>query len=117
MPTSKNTTQFKLPTTDLATFLTCLGIGTLHAIREDALSSETAIWSLGAPKFWEPFLNNPTVPQEIVEILQTVDELPALQQLAPEAFTTEVDKLIDRFLMELKKTQDPTWQIEWIRDV
>lgn len=96
----------------LPAFLACLALGTLYAIQRRAIPSTCAIWSLGSPFFWEPLMEHGDIPQNILEVLQTADELSALQKLAPEAYDPALQDLIDRLIETLRQLPEQTWQLE-----
>jgi len=108
-----STKELRIGENSLDAFLACLGIGTLFAIKEGALPAEAGIWSLAVPRVWKPLESNLMVSREMIEVFRTFDELSALQQLSPNEFPDEVSKLIDTLLTELRKVQNPIWQIEW----
>lgn len=95
-------------------FLICLALGTLYAIRDGALSPDAGIWSLGMPRVWEPFENSSMISREVIDVLQTCDELSAIQELAPEEFENAVTELIDRLLAELRESEANVWQVRWL---
>ena len=96
-------------------FLACLGIGTLQAIRDGTLPADVGIWSLSAPQFCEELSANPSIPQEIVEVFQMSDELSALKELAPDKFSGEVEKLIHKLYTVLATIEEPAWRLQWPR--
>ncbi|MCP4540458.1 MAG: hypothetical protein GY832_25245 [Chloroflexi bacterium] len=108
------TVQLQVTEENLAAFLSCLGIGTLFAIRAGVLSTDAGIWSLGVPRVWEPFIGSSKVSQEIIKVLQSCDELSAIQKLQPDKLNAEITQLIDRLQAELGQVQDPVWQMEWL---
>lgn len=97
----------------LAALVICVSVGTLHAIQRGAIPADHGIWSIGAPKFWEPLLQTGLVADEIINVLQTADELDALQQIDPERCRTEVAALIDRLVAALASHPQPLWSGRW----
>jgi hypothetical protein len=105
-----------IPEDNLAAFLACLGIGTLEAIRTGALPTTAGIWTLARPRVWEPLAVGALVPDEIVSVYQTCDELHALEQLAPDKLITALTELIDRLVSVLAQAEMREWHIEWVSE-
>jgi hypothetical protein len=110
--------QLQIRNEDLPAFLACLGIGTLHAIREGTVPPQVGIWTLGPPRMWEPLAEIPGVPGEIIAVFRVCDELSALQQLVPDQslFTSFVTELITRLQVVLAQIDDPAWITQWNKD-
>lgn len=98
--------------TGTASFLACLALGTLYAMRQEAVDSEMGIWSLGAPRTWTDFVNDPNIPQDIVWVLESSDEVDLVSGDAAKK-AAFLDKLMARLLKVLADIPDPTWRITW----
>jgi hypothetical protein len=98
-----------IPDDDVAAFFAYLGIGVLHAIGSSTVPPKTGIWTVGQPKVWGALINHGDVPQEIIDVFKTGDELSALQKLAPDQLNPTILELIGRLQVELAKIPDPTW--------
>ncbi len=110
----KDTVVLRVTEDNVSAFLACLAMGTLCAIRAKTLPAEAGIWTLGVPRIWEPLIASRAASSEVVEILQTFDELSAIQKLMPEKFDKEIDTLIGRLQVELANIEKPVWQMEWL---
>jgi hypothetical protein len=97
----------------LDAFVICLAIGTLQAIRSKTIPAEAGIWTLGPPRFWKPLAEHALISQGVLEVLQTCDELSAVEILRPDQFEDVVTELLNKLTTELKKVDDPVWQVEW----
>ncbi len=98
---------------DLPAFVTYLALGTPEAIRARMAPAEVGIWTLGRPLMWEPLEKASLVPQVVIDVLQTSDELSAIQKLAPETFDITMSDLIERLHAVLEGMPNLTWRIEW----
>lgn len=107
------TTWLGVSEQDLPAFLIYLAIGTLHAIRTHTVPAQTGIWTLAQPQFIEALTKRANIAQEAINVFSSADELSAIQQLLPDNFETEVDKLIERLRVALSQIQDPYWSIQW----
>lgn len=107
------TVNIQLEQDDFPAFLACLGIGTLVAMQKGQLEAEAGVWTMGAPRVWEPFVEDSVVPQEVLEVFQQSDELAMLQQLAPESYEEELSRLINQLSGTLSKMQQPIWSLRW----
>lgn len=110
------TVNIQLEQNELPAFLACLGLGTLVAIQKGQLSAEAGVWTMGAPRVWEPFVDGAVVPQEVLEVFQQSDELATLQKLAPDSYEEELEKLIDQLANTLKRDSEPVWRLRWKSD-
>ena len=97
----------------LPTFLTCLGIGVLHAIQRGILPPQAGVWTLARPAFWEPLEASKVLPPHIISAFQTCDELAALQQVSPEALEAELAALISKLEDFLQSQSDAGWEVRW----
>ena len=110
--------NIQLEQNELSTFLACLGLGTLVAIQKGQLSAEAGVWTMGAPRVWEPFVDGAVVPQEVLEVFQQSDELATLQKLAPDSYEEELERLINQLASTLKRgaSPEPVWRLRWKSD-
>jgi hypothetical protein len=99
----------------LASFLACLGLGTLYAIRDGAIPARTGIWTLAPPRTWRALEENPSVPAEIVAVFQHFDELDVLQRHYPQGFDLLCAELIARLEAVLSEIEDPVYVLKWIK--
>ncbi len=102
-----------IPVSDLDTFLACLGIGTLEAIRSGAMPVEAGIWSLGVPELLEPLAERRLVSAEILDVLGTADELAAIRENDSERFHSLLSELIGRLQNGIARAEDPIWHAAW----
>lgn len=100
---------------DLPAFVAYLALGPLEAIRAGAVPASVGIWTLGRPISWKPLEDAQLVPQAIIDVLRTSDELAAIQKLVPHAFDATVSDLIERLHTALKEMPCQTWRVEWNR--
>jgi hypothetical protein len=107
------TVNIQVEQNELPAFLACLGIGTLVAMQKGQLEAEAGIWTMGAPRVWEPFVEGSVVPQEVLEVFQQSDELATLQQLAPDSYEEELSRLINQLSGTLSRMQKPLWSLRW----
>jgi hypothetical protein len=98
----------------LDAFVICLAIGTLQAIKSKTIPASAGIWTLDPPRFWKPLAEHALVSQDVLEVLQTCDELSAIQELIPNQFEATIIELLDKLTAELKGIDDPVWRIEWV---
>lgn len=102
---------------DLPAFVAYLALGTLEAIRAGTVAPKVGIWTLGMPITWKPLEEAKLVPQAIIDVLRTSDELSAIQKLVPHTFDATVSDLIERLHTALKEMPNQTWRVEWGRTV
>ncbi len=112
-PLDEAAAKLLVPVSDVDTFLACLGIGTLEAIRSGAMPVEAGIWSLGVPGLWEPPAERRLVSSEILDVLATADELAAIREGVPDRFAPLLSELIERLRREIARAEDPIWHAEW----
>lgn len=94
-------------------FVLCLTLGTLEAMRRGALSLEAGIWTLGRPVFWQP-LQGAGLDPAIVSVLQTVDELSALESLCGRCAADEaLDRMIATVRARLSASPNRFWYARW----
>src|SRR3954466_15156967 len=87
----------------------CLAIGTLYAIQQKRLATKEGIWTVGVPRFWEPLIDLPSLPPDIIEVFQTCDELSAIEQLLPDRLDSAIEELLNRLMHYIAHVQDPAW--------
>jgi hypothetical protein len=104
--------KIEIPDEQIASFFSLISLGVLVAIHGEQATPSAGTWTLGLPKVWEPLTNNPSIPQSLIDVLQTGDELAALKSLAPESFDTEIQKLIGMLQEILVSQPDPSW-VDW----
>ena len=107
------TVNIQLEQKELPAFLACLGLGTLVALQKGPLSAEVGVWTMGAPRVWEPLAKRNVVPQEVIEVFQQSDELAALQKLAPDSYEEELASLINKLIRALNEIEEPVWRLQW----
>src|SRR5687768_9151815 len=105
--------RLKLPDDDLTSFVGCFTLGMLHAIRTGTIPAETGIWTLGRPRMWELLAHREAIPPDLVDVLQTCDELTAILKLPPGTFDAELDALIGRVEAILAGVPDHRWEVTW----
>lgn len=91
----------------LPSFLLCLGLGTLQAIRRGALPTEAGLWTLAVPGFLGPLRENRVLPPRVLAVFEQSDELNALAQLSPGTLEPTLDEFteaLDRALASEKET-------------
>jgi hypothetical protein len=97
----------------LDSFVICLALGTLVAIKERIIDSDAGIWTLARPIFWERFKDNHSLPPEVIDVLQSSDEISALLELN----SVDGEKFIDECIGKLKKclseVKEPSWYMSW----
>lgn len=108
--------KFEISEEDIPAFLACIGLGTLEAIRSGTVSPEIGIWTLARPEFIMPFQNRALVPRDVLDVLQTCDELPALQKLLPANYDEIVGNLIERLQGSLRHLDSANWRITWVTE-
>ena len=114
MPLRDEMVQLQITRDNIGSFLSCLAIGTLEAMRRGTLSADAGIWSLGAPKVWEPLAKRSMISQGLVEVLEKSDELSAIQVLLPDHYDAVLEEMISQLHDEFSKFSDPVWQLEWL---
>ena|SRR3954454_20307674 len=102
-----------MPDEQLHTFIACLSLGTLHAIRTGILDTDAGIWSLASPSLLGPLRSNPHVPNELIEVLESCDELSAIQQMMPQRLQGVITETITRIESQLSEAQPNIWRVHW----
>lgn len=97
-------------------FVACLTLGTLEAIRAGAMDAADGIWTLGAPRTWEPLERDRRVPPELLRVLKTGDEIDAAKTLLGPAYVGIVDELKQAVLGLIETRRDKIWRLTWLRD-
>ena len=98
---------------DLEAFVACLALGTLEAMKSAAWSSDAGTWTLARPVFWRT-LESAGLPADLLAVLQSADELAALEALGGHAaMEAELDKMIDAIRGRLRGTSSHMWRAEW----
>lgn len=106
--------NLRLDSSNRDALVLCLALGTLEAMRSRIWPLEAGIWTLGRPAFWEP-LQRAGMPEEVIAIFQTVDELDALEQLGDRAATEAVlDRMLGTIRRHLEALPDKSWRAEWL---
>jgi hypothetical protein len=114
--------QLRVSEDDLAAFVACLGIGTLHAMREGVLPIEAGQWSIGSPSLW--WLEG-KVPHDIIEVIYEVhdgfetattepgtDDRPSHWRAATaEEQQASVADLLSRLERALARLENPLWSL------
>ena len=109
----KDTTmRIDIPDEQVASFFSLMSLGVLCAIQGGQSTPSAGTWTIGLPKIWMPLADNPAVPHQLIDVLQTGDELSALKSLAPESFDGEIQKLIGMLQEVLVSQPDPSW-VDW----
>ncbi|MGV3608843.1 MAG: hypothetical protein ACO1RA_20735 [Planctomycetaceae bacterium] len=91
----------------------CLALGTLSAIRSGSWPAEAGIWTLARPGFIKP-LKDAGLPDEILAIFRTSDELQAIQELTTIASCeAQLDSWIAMFQSRLATLPEKSWQLAW----
>lgn len=112
--------QLRVSEDDLAAFVACLGIGTLHAMREGVLPIEAGQWSIGSPSLW--WLEG-KVPHDIIEVIYDVhdgfetvmtepgtDDRPSQWRAATaEEQQASIADLLSRLEKALARLENPLW--------
>ena len=110
---SEKTMNLEIASTSCDAFVMCLALGTLEAMRSGTWPLEAGIWTLGRPVFWEP-LKRAGVSEEILDILQTADELAALEKLGGRAAAEAVlDRMLETIRRHLDALPDKNWRAGW----
>jgi len=95
-------------------FVICLTLGTLRAIREGTLKPEAGIWTIGRPVFWRRLEKEDLLSPRVLQVLQTADEIDALYELAGSGKGIQmIDELIEILEDELKTQAQPLWRATW----
>jgi hypothetical protein len=96
------------------TFVACLTLGTLHAIRLRALDPDAGIWSLAEPVvFARKFLDGRIHP-ELLAVLRGCDELSAIGDVFGDDRLDEViDRLIERVTAYIAEEPERSWRVRW----
>jgi hypothetical protein len=87
----------------------------LYAIKNGVVPSTVGIWTLGNPLVQSALNDHPLFSKRILSVMQQMDELHALQILAPDSFGKEVDKLIDSINNGLLHPNNQDWNFEWVK--
>lgn len=96
----------------LSVMFTYLALGILYAIKKGVVPPSVGISTVGRPNFWELLKDEINAPMELIQVLQTADELDALAQLVPEKFDSELDALIHELENVLSGIPNPIWNIQ-----
>ena len=94
--------KFETSEENIEFYVAIMALGLLHSIKNKTLSSDIGIWSLGRPRFWNTLEKEKLISKELLSIIQTLDELSTIEELSL-SFDKEIDKLIDRINLCLKK--------------
>ena len=109
--------QMAIPEKDLITFLACLGLGTLRAIRAGVLHPGAGTWTLAVPGFRAPLESKSDIPKEMLEVFTSADELSAIQELCgQEAFEEVLDRHIRVLESILAQATGSTWRLRWMEN-
>lgn len=107
--------QMSVPAKDLVTFLACLGLGTLRAIRAGVLHPDAGIWTLAVPGFSTPLRDKFSIPPEMMEVFTSADELSVIKELRGQAVFEEVldghIRVLERILAE---SPESIWSLRWM---
>lgn len=75
-----------------AFYIAILALGLLTTIKSGTVAPEAGIWTLRMPKNYDEIL--PYCPPELQSIIECFDELDALSQLDPTAYSQTIDRFI-----------------------
>lgn len=96
---------------DREAFVLCLTLGTLEAMRRGEWPLEAGIWTLGRPVFWESLAE---VDEQVVEVLQSADELSALAEVVGHPAAEEaLDHMIAVIRARLSSLPEKSWYARW----
>jgi hypothetical protein len=101
-----------IPAEDVPLCVGLLAAGLITMIQRGALDSSTGIWTLGAPKFWDPLTGLTSPASELVDVLQSMDEFAAIKRLSPQHFDEALAALLLR-LEGLVRRDEIGWTVSW----
>jgi hypothetical protein len=111
---SDNQIKLQIEPDGLESLIICLALGTLKAIQSNALTEDAGIWCLARPKFWQPLKKRGLISSEIVEILQSADELSAIRELCGrEKCQVVIAEAIAKLETRLQQLEEPHWNAIW----
>jgi hypothetical protein len=90
-------------------FMLCLVLGTLVAVKAGAVSTELGIWSLGRPKLLDAISRLPNVPEALSHALAVADELDAIRKIDPDHLNELLDELISGLTDAFAQIQNQVW--------
>lgn len=96
----------------LNTFMSCLAIGTLYAMKHGALPFEAGISGMGHPTVWKPIEG--MISEEVLHILQTADELDMMSRIPNYGVVRVIDEQIETLLRVLANEEHKGWSIYWL---
>jgi hypothetical protein len=100
------------------TFIACLTLGTLRAIRVGALASDAGIWSLTEPVVWAREFLAGHVHEELLDVLGACDELSAIGDVLGHDYLDEVvDSLMERVTAFVAQDPERYWTMRWAGDI
>lgn len=99
---------------DTELLLVIIVYGVLKAIEGGFWNSDAGIWTIGRPKFWKPLIKNGLVSTDIVEIMQSADELSAIKLLCGKDQLVEVlHQQLEVLESKLKALQETSFDLVW----
>ena len=113
--------QLNVATDTIESFVICLALGTLQAIRQGTFHPDVGIWTIGRPNFWSLLEEKKLVSPEVLTVLQTGDEISAIEALggSEEQMTAMIDRLITELetaLNNLTTVREQSWYAHWNKD-
>jgi hypothetical protein len=96
------------------TFVACLTLGTLRAIRVRALDPDAGIWSLAEPVVSARSFLDGRIHPELLDVLHACDELSAIGDVFGDDRLDEVtDRLIERVTAYIAEEPERYWRVRW----
>ena len=93
----------------LTAVVLCLALGTLEAMKSGVWPLEAGIWTMGRPSFWKP-LSQVGLPEEVIGVLQSADELDAIQEMnGRETAEVTLDQMICILRKYLEALPNKSW--------
>ena len=105
--------DFTIPEEDLPIFFAYMALGVLRAIQDETVPPQVGIWSL-APLVYTPGAKLSSVPESILSVYQSSDELSSIRRLLPEeSYQKTLSELIELLQGELSRLEDPNFHLWW----
>src|SRR5687768_14016716 len=96
------------------TFVACLTLGTLRAIRVRALDPDAGIWSLTEPVVWAREFLDGRINEELLAVLRASDELSAIGEVyGADRLDEVIDSLIQRVTAFIAEQPERYWRVRW----
>ena len=89
----KNLVEFKVRQEEFPLFLIYFILGILHSIKNNKISPKVGVWTLGHPSLRNFLKTVPTIPAELVEVIECCDEFSAGDHIYYDSINEQIVKL------------------------